>query len=41
MDLGTWRTVQDQIPGAGGDLTVVDTAYVPYQAPIFYRAAVY
>jgi hypothetical protein len=41
MDLGTWRTVQDRIPGTGTDLTAVDTAYVPYQAPIFYRAAVY
>lgn len=41
MDLGTWRTVQDQIPGPGGDFTIVDTAYVPNQATIFYRAAVY
>lgn len=41
MDLGTWRTVQDQIRGPGGDLTIEDTAYVPNQATIFYRAAVY
>jgi hypothetical protein len=41
MDLGTWRTVQDQIPGPGGDLTIVDTAYVPNKATVFYRVAVY
>jgi hypothetical protein len=41
VDLATWETVEDLIPGVQGDLTVTDTRYVPGADGILYRVLVY
>ncbi len=40
-DLSTWETVEDNIPGTGGDITVVDHRYIPLVPAVFYRVLVY
>ena len=41
LDLQTWQTVQDNIPGVNTNVTVIDTRYIPGVTAIFYRVAVY
>ena len=41
QDLATWSVVQDQIPGIGQDLTIIDTRGVPFTTTSFYRVRVY
>lgn len=40
-DLTNWQTVQDNIPGTGQDVSVVDTRYLPNLTAIYYRVQVY
>ena len=39
-DLITWQTVQDNIAGTGGDVSFIDTRYIPGATQLFYRVAV-
>ena len=40
-DLVNWEIVQDNVPGNGGNLSVLDHRYPPPAQQFFYRAAVY
>jgi hypothetical protein len=41
LDLLTWQTVQDLIPGTGSAVTVRDNRYVPGAEALYYRVLVY
>lgn len=41
FDLLNWELVQDNIPGRGGDVTVLDHRYIPWIDQVFYRAVVH
>ncbi len=40
-DLVNWATVQDNIPGSGQPITVIDSRPVPFAGTAFYRVLVY
>ena len=40
-DLQTWQPLQDGIAGTGGEVTILDSRYLPAATPVFYRVAVY
>jgi hypothetical protein len=40
-DLINWQTVQENIPGINGDVSIVDTRYIPNFTQIYYRVMVY
>lgn len=41
VDLSTWQTVRDLVPGRPGNITVRDDRYVPGAEAIYYRVLVY
>jgi len=40
-DLLLWEVVQDNIPGTGGEVTILDERYMPWATQMFYRTSVY
>jgi alpha-tubulin suppressor-like RCC1 family protein len=40
LDLQSWQTVQENIPGLRKDVTIIDTRYIPGLTNIFFRAVV-
>jgi hypothetical protein len=40
-DLVNWEIVEENIPGSGGDMTVLDHRYIPWATQVFYRAVVH
>ena len=39
-DLINWEIVEDDIPGTGGDVTILDARYIPWIDQVFYRAVI-
>lgn len=40
-DFFTWEVVEDNIPGVGGPMTILDRRYIPWASQVFYRAVVH